>query len=295
MHEERFIDTNGIRLHVILAGPTNGKPVVLLHGFPEFWYGWRHQIEPLAAAGYRVMVPDQRGYYLSDKLDGVKYYRIDLLSKDIIGLLDKLGHQAAYVVGHDWGGMVAWQLATDYPQRLSKVVILNAPHPNAMGRALLRNPVQLIKSWYIDVFQIPWVAEHLFFRPFARLAIRTAKPGSFTAEDMLHYREAWSQPRAVHCTINWYRAAFREFIRATAGRLAHLKGPLGLFRAPPIGVPVLVLWGEEDIALTKWLARDSVARCTQGTLRFVPDASHWLQHDKPQEVTQAILDFLAAN
>lgn len=293
MYEEQLVETNGVRLHVVFAGPENGKPVVLLHGFPEFWYGWRHQIEPLAAAGYRLIVPDQRGYNRSDKPNGVKHYHIDLLSKDIVGLLDKLGYTTADLVGHDWGGAVAWQLVTDYPQRFRKAVILNAPHLNTMGRAFLRKPVQLVKSWYIDLFQLPWFAEHVFFRPFARLAIGTAKPGSFTEDDMARYHEAWAQPGMVHSAINWYRSAFRGILRAVVGAVAHLKSPWALFQSPPISVPVLILWGEEDVALMKWLARDSAAHCTQSTLRIVPGASHWLQHDKPQEVTQAILDFLA--
>jgi pimeloyl-ACP methyl ester carboxylesterase len=113
MYEEQFIDTNGIQLHVIFAGPENGKPVVLLHGFPEFWYSWRHQIEPLAAAGYRVIVPDQRGYNLSEKPNGVKQYHIDLLAQDIVGLLDSLRYNEVNLVGHDWGGVVAWHMATD--------------------------------------------------------------------------------------------------------------------------------------------------------------------------------------
>jgi len=278
MYEEHFIDTNGIRLHTIVAGPENGKPVVLLHGFPEFWYGWRHQIEPLAKAGYRVIVPDQRGYNLSEKPNGVKQYRIDLLAQDIVGLLDSLRYPEVALVGHDWGGVVAWQVATDYPERLSQLVILDAPHQDSMQRALLHHPSQLVRSWYIYMFQLPWVAEHLFYPRFANFD--AAKPGSFTAKDIACYREAWAQPGAVHATINWYRAAFRAIFRPTVGTSA------------PIQVPTLILWGEADWALSPWLARDSAAHCTQSTLRFFPGVGHWLQHDKPQEVTQAILDFL---
>ena len=280
MYEEHFIDTNGIRLHTIVAGPENGKPVVLLHGFPEFWYGWRHQIEPLAKAGYRVIVPDQRGYNLSEKPNGVKQYHIDLLAQDIVGLLDSLGYHEVDLVGHDWGGVVAWQVATDYPERLSHLVILDAPHQNSMQRALLHHPSQLVRSWYIYMFQLPWFAEHIFFSPFANQGMRKAKPGSFTAEDMARYRQAWAQPGAVHATINWYRAAFRSILRPAVGTGA------------PIQVPTLILWGEADWALSPWLARDSAAHCTQSTLRFFPGVGHWLQHDQPQEVNRAILDFL---
>jgi pimeloyl-ACP methyl ester carboxylesterase len=280
MYEEHLIDTNGIRLHTIVAGPENGKPVVLLHGFPEFWYGWRHQIEPLAKAGYRVIVPDQRGYNLSEKPNGVKQYRIDLLTQDIVGLLDGLRYPEVALVGHDWGGVVAWQVATDYPERLRHLVILDAPHQDSMQRALLHHPSQLVRSWYIYLFQLPWVAEHLFYPRFANQGMRKAKPGSFTTEDMERYREAWAQPGAVHATINWYRAAFRAIFRPA------------VCTGAPIQVPTLILWGEADRALSPWLARDSAAHCTQSTLRFFPGVGHWLQHDQPQEVTQAILDFL---
>jgi pimeloyl-ACP methyl ester carboxylesterase len=293
MYEERFIDTNGIRLHVILAWPETGKPIVLLHGFPEFWYGWRHQIEPLAAAGYRVIVPDQRGYNLSEKPRGVKHYHVDLLSKDVVGLLDGLGCEHADVVGHDWGGVIAWQLATDYPERLRNLVVLNAPHLDSLSRAYRHDPVQLIRSWYIVLFQLPWFAEHIFYYPFANQGWRTAHPGTFTAEDRARYRAAWAQPGAVHATIDWYRAAFRALMRETVGAVARPKRLQARSKPAPIRVRTLVLWGEKDWALSPWLARDSAARCTQSTLRFFPDASHWLQHDKPQQVTQAILDFLS--
>ena len=149
MYEEQFIDVNHVRLHVISVGPQDGKPIILLHGFPEFWYSWRHQIEPLVAAGYRVIVPDQRGYNTSSKPSGVKHYHINQLAADIIGLIDRLGYEQVTIVGHDWGGVVAWQLISNYPKRFLKAIILNAPHLDALKRAIIRNPIQFIKSWYI--------------------------------------------------------------------------------------------------------------------------------------------------
>jgi pimeloyl-ACP methyl ester carboxylesterase len=292
MHEEQWIETNGIRLYVVFAGPKDGKPVVLLHGFPEFWYAWRQQVEPLAAAGYRVIVPDQRGYNLSDKPKGVKEYRVGLLAQDIVGLLDGLAYSEVALVGHDWGGVVAWQLATDYPGRLNHLVILDAPHQDSMRRAILHSPGQIVRSWYVYMFQLPWVAEHLFYPRFAGHGFDNAKPGSFTAEDMARYRAAWAQPGAVHATINWYRAAFRALFRPAAGAGGRPKGRQGRPAPAPIQVPTLILWGEADWSLSLWLARDSAARCTQSTLRVFPGDGHWLQHDKAQEVTQAILDFL---
>jgi pimeloyl-ACP methyl ester carboxylesterase len=292
MYEEKLIETNDIRLHVIFAGPENGKPIVLLHGFPEFWYGWRHQIQPLASAGYRVIVPDQRGYNLSEKPKGVNQYHTSLLSQDIVGLLDRLGYPEVDLVGHDWGGVVAWHLATNYPDRLRNLIILNAPHQDAMSSAPLHDPSQIVRSWYIYLFQLPWLAEHLFFPSFANRAWNTAKHGSITEEDMAHYREAWAQPGAVQATLNWYRAAFRDFIRAIVGIRERSRMPQSGSKTTAINVPTLILWGEEDVSLSKWLAHESAARCTQSTLRFFPGVGHWLQHDEPQEVTQSILNFL---
>src|ERR1700712_2582822 len=145
----RTIATNGIHLHVVEAGPARGPLLILLHGFPEFWYGWHRQIEPLAAAGYHVVVPDQRGYNLSDKPEGIAAYNIDTLARDIVGLIDEAGAAKAYVAGHDWGGAVAWWLGIKHPERIEKLVLLNIPHPQVMRRALLKDSVQRKKSSYM--------------------------------------------------------------------------------------------------------------------------------------------------
>jgi len=156
--EHTTITTNGINLHVVFAGPTEGIPVILLHGFPEFWRGWLKQIEPLANAGFRVIVPDQRGYNLSDKPKGVRAYTVDKLTGDILGLVNALGYQQVNLIGHDWGAMVAWVFAIHHPERLRKLGILNVPHPAVMLNFLRRgDPEQLRRSWYIFAFQIPWL------------------------------------------------------------------------------------------------------------------------------------------
>src|SRR5262245_31505943 len=126
--ESRLVSTNGTHLYVVLAGPQNGPPVVLLHGFPEFWWGWNQQIAALANAGFRVVAPDQRGYDLSDKPDGVEAYRLALLERDIVGLIENLGYTSVYLAGHDWGGVVAWRVAIDYPEHVRKLVIFNMGH-----------------------------------------------------------------------------------------------------------------------------------------------------------------------
>ena len=193
--EETYIQTNGIRLHVMQAGPVDGPLVVLLHGFPEFWRGWIHQIEPLAEAGYRVVVPDQRGYNLSDVPKPVKAYRLEELQKDILGLLDALGRQDCCLAGHDWGAVVAWSLALNYPEKVKKLAILNVPHPLVMQRYLKTNLRQMLKSWYIGFFQIPgladWLVSRKDFRQGAAALRGSSRPGTFSAKDLSQYKQAW--------------------------------------------------------------------------------------------------------
>jgi len=159
--EHTYINTNGIRLHVVQAGPKSGVPVVLLHGFPEHWYGWRKQIPALVEAGCRVIVPDQRGYNLSDKPQGVENYGVYTLVDDVIGLIKALDYDKVNLVGHDWGAVVAWTLAVTHPECLHKLTILNVPHPAVMRRFLRRDLDQMRRSWYAGFFQIPWLPEKI--------------------------------------------------------------------------------------------------------------------------------------
>ena len=186
---------------------------MLLHGFPEFWYGWRRQIEPLAAAGFRVIVPDQRGYNLSSKPAGVAAYGLTELVSDVIAIADQLGQEKIFLAGHDWGAAVAWSAALLHPQRVAKLAVLNVPHPSVMRKFLSTRPRQILRSWYMSFFQLPWLPEALFsafnFRAGSRSLLRSSRPGTFTAEDLDQYRSAWSQPAALTAMINWYRALFR--------------------------------------------------------------------------------------
>jgi pimeloyl-ACP methyl ester carboxylesterase len=283
--EDAFLNVNGICLHVIQAGPADGPLVVLLHGFPEFWYGWRRQIRPLAKAGFRLLVPDQRGYNLSDKPKEVKAYRLEELSSDVIGLLDHLGRQTCYLVGHDWGAAVAWNVALTYPQRIEKLVIMNVPHPAVMLRFLRKNPQQMLKSWYIAFFQIPGLADWLLrsndCAGAARLLASSGEPGTFSDADFVEYKKAWSQPAALTSMIHWYRA---------------------LLRCPPrqegdqrLSMPVLMLWGKQDVALSYEMAQPSIDLCDLGKLVFFDKASHWVQHDEVEKVNEKLLEFLQSD
>jgi pimeloyl-ACP methyl ester carboxylesterase len=264
--EHRFIKTNGIRLHVVEAGPKSGIPVLLLHGFPEFWYGWRKQIPALAEAGCRVIVPDQRGYNLSDKPEGIENYHIDKLTSDVLGLIDALDYERVDLVGHDWGAIVSWVFAFKHPERLHKLGILNAPHPLVMRRFLQRDPEQIRRSWYTYFFQLPWIPEMGMRANHWGGAVRTlrgsGKTQTFTNEDIEKYKEAWSQPHAITSMINWYRAGAHYF--------------LGLPKEMRIKVPTLLIWGMKDFALTHRLARPS--------LDYVDQAA--------EEVNHYLIDFL---
>lgn len=281
--EHHTVATNGLQLHVVQCGPANGPLVLLLHGFPEFWVAWRRQIPALAAAGFRVWAPDQRGYNLSDKPHRVHNYTIDQLAADIIGLIDAAGHQTAAVVGHDWGAAVAWHLAAQFPHRISRVAILNVPHPRVLGRALVNKPAQLLKSWYVFFFQLPWLPEALVrWRSWrvARWALRsTSRRGTFSDADLALYQTAWAQPDAMRSMINWYRAAARTSRKtAKAGRVA---------------VPVRIIWGEKDAFLKKELATESLVYCDRGELTYLP-ATHWVQHEEATAVNNLLLSFLSS-
>lgn len=280
--EETYITTNGIRLHTILAGPQSGSPVILLHGFPETWRCWIRQLPILVDAGCRVIIPDQRGYNLSDKPKGIKNYRISLLVDDIVGLIDALGYEKVNLVGHDWGANIAWMLANKYPERLHRLSILNAPHPTVTRRFLLRDLEQIRRSWYISFFQLPWLPEAGMRRDNwrgAELALRgSGKIHTFTNEDIEKYKEAWSQPGAMTAMINWYRAAV-------------LYQP-PILKDPCIKVPTLMMWGMKDFALTHRMARPSMDYVDEGNLILFPEATHWVQRDAAEEVNHYLVDFL---
>src|SRR5574339_1137056 len=207
--EHSYINTNGIRLHVVQAGPKSGTPVVLLHGFPEFWYGWRKQIPALAASGCRVIVPDQRGYNLSDKPKRLKDYRVDRLLEDILGLIEALEYEKVNLVGHDWGAVVAWMMGIKHPGRLHRLGIINVPHPAVMSRFLSRDLEQMRRSLYALFFQLPWLPEAILKMLNWSVAgngiCRSSKRNAFTNEDFEKYKDAWSQPGAMTAMLNWYR------------------------------------------------------------------------------------------
>jgi pimeloyl-ACP methyl ester carboxylesterase len=277
----RTIATNGIHLHAVEAGPEGGPLLILLHGFPELWYSWHRQIAPLAAAGFHVVVPDQRGYNLSDKPKAISAYNLDTLARDVVGLIDEAGAEKACVAGHDWGGAVAWWLGVKHPERLEKLMLLNIPHPVVMKQAVRKDPAQRKKSSYFFFFQLPWLPErafrkHHFARGVASLQ-GSSRPGTFSEEDLDVYREAWSQPGEVRAMINYYRASLRAQPEPPA--------------SPRVRVPTLLLWGRQDPFLGSEMAQPSIDLCDDGRLVFVEEAGHFVQHEEPERVTREILGF----
>jgi pimeloyl-ACP methyl ester carboxylesterase len=276
--DEDRVTVGDVELHTVLAGPKDGPLVILLHGFPEFWYGWRHQIPFLAAAGYRVWAPDQRGYNLSDKPEDVADYNLDRLAADVVALIDAAGRERTHLVGHDWGAAVAWWVAAKHPERLAGVVAINVPHPVVMRRTVRHSLRQLARSWYIAFFQLPWLPEVMArlgnWRIMTEMLRRWSQPGTFSDADLDHYRAAWSQPGAYTAMLNWYRAMVR-----------HPPDPLA---RPRISVPTLLIWGARDVALGREMAQPSIDLCEDGQLVFLDDATHWVHHEEPQAVNDLI-------
>lgn len=288
--EHQDIITNSIRLHVVQDGPADGPLLILLHGFPEFWYGWRRQIPYFASAGYRVWAPDQRGYNLSDKPRGIAAYGLDALAADVVGLIDAAGQEKAFLVGHDWGGAAAWWVATKYPQRLEKLVVMNAPYGSVMTRSLRQNPAQRRKSWYMFFFQLPWVPELVSrrrnWRMLTGMLLSSSIRGTFGKADLEEYRQAWSQPGAYGGMLSWYRAMMRARPTAPA------QPAPGTSPKQPVCVPTLLLWGAQDRFLGRELAEASIKKCSQGQLVFIEDATHWLHQERPERVNTLIQEFL---
>jgi epoxide hydrolase 4 len=283
--ETTFLSGDGVQLHTVLAGPEDGPLAILLHGFPECWYSWRHQIPVLAQAGYRVAIPDQRGYNLSDKPAGVGAYQIDHLVADVASLIQTLGRSQATLIAHDWGGAVAWRLAMDQPEAVEKLVVLNAPHPVIFAKALRQDRAQQCRSWYMFVFQVPCLPEALLSlspRTTARLFLRetAVRREAFTGDDLEIMSAALAQSGALRAMVHWYRASFRH-------RPAK--------RARAIEAPTLVIWAEEDVALGKSLTYGLEPWVPDLTIHYVPACGHWVQNEAPEEVNDQVLAFLQAS
>ncbi|BDA68261.1 alpha/beta hydrolase fold protein [Calothrix sp. PCC 7716] len=274
-----YIITNGVRLHYVTQG--EGPLMLMLHGFPEFWYSWRHQI-PEFAKYYKVVALDLRGYNDSDKPSSQSAYTMDELVKDIEGVIKGLGYNKCTLVGHDWGGAIAWNFAYKHSDMLDKLIILNLPHPAKFAEGL-RTPQQIQRSWYVFFFQLPLLPE-LFVQSNDYQFIETAIKGmavdksAFSQADIDAYKDAAAKRGALTATINYYRNAFQpKFFNQSFGVLE---------------VPTLMIWGEKDDALGKELTYGTEAYVRDFQIKYIPNCSHWIQQEQPSLVNQYMRDFL---
>lgn len=278
------ITVNGVRLHCVLEG--KGPLVLLLHGFPESAYAWRKQI-PALADRFRVVAPDLRGYAESEKRPRVSDYRMPELVNDVDGLIHALGEKRAHIVGHDWGGAIAWAAAQTHPEIVDRLAVLNCPHPAPFQRALRSRSRQLLRSWYVLFFQLPRLPEAILGwdggAGLERMLRGSAIRGrAFSDDDILEYRRAFSMPGAATATLNYYRAVFRDGL---TGRT--------LDASTLIQAPTLLIWAENDVALGKELTDDMEGLFTSAfRIEYVPNTSHWVMEERPEVVNRLLLDFL---
>lgn len=290
-HHETIV--NGVRLHYVEAG--EGPLVLLLHGFPEHWYAWREQIPALVDAGYRVVAPDMRGYNVSEKPHGVDAYRIGTLVEDVLALIERCGEEHATVVGHDWGGAIAWEVAARHPDRVDRLCVLNAPHPAVYRHEIRsRRSDQRKRSSYALFFQLPWVPEMLFrlrgYRAIERMFREGPEnPDAFDEEAVARYERACAQPGAMTSMLNYYRALFRGELRSM---LPGCSRPNETTTDGVISQPTLLIWGMRDRALSPRLTEGVERWVSDVRVERLPEASHWVQADAPDRVNELLIAFL---
>ncbi|MGJ3251170.1 MAG: alpha/beta fold hydrolase [Elainellaceae cyanobacterium] len=275
-----YIITNGIRLHYVTQG--EGQLMLMLHGFPEFWYSWRHQI-PEFSKEFKVVALDLRGYNDSDKPRDPNAYAMSELIKDVEGVIKGLGYERCVLVGHDWGGAIAWNVAYAYPDLIDKLIVMNLPHPAKFSQGLL-TPQQLLKSWYIFFFQIPVLPELVLqwndYEAIAQAFTGTAiDKRAFTDADIEAYKDAAAKRGALTAMLNYYRNIFQTGLMRSNWATLH--------------IPTLLIWGEDDVALGTELTYGTGELVDDLTLQYIPECSHWVQQEQPDRVNHYMREFLA--
>jgi pimeloyl-ACP methyl ester carboxylesterase len=283
-HFEKLRLPNGLNMRVARAGQGNRPLMVMLHGFPECWYSWRHQMRAFSGA-FDCVAPEMRGYGETDAPVGVSNYAIDKLVDDVAGLIQALGRERAIVVGHDWGGAIAWATAMIRPEAVERLIVMNCPHPAKFRANLRSNFRQIRRSWYMFFFQLPWLPEALM-RARGLSAVEAAmrqnavNKDAFSNEDLAHFRAAFARPYSMTAAINYYRALMR-----------------GGFSPPwmerKIAAPTLLIWGEQDFALGKELTYGMDGLFT-GPFHtcYIADSGHWVQQERPEAVNRHLAEFL---
>ena len=288
-HFEQIKLPDGLNMRVARAG-AGDQLVVMLHGFPESWYSWRHQLREFAPR-FDCVAPELRGYGETDAPRGIANYRIERLVEDVVGLIETLGHQNAIVIGHDWGGAIAWATALMRPDRVAKLCVMNCPHPRKFRDNIRSNPRQMLRSWYMLFFQIPLLADTLIWANNSALVPRMIRSSAhnkaaFNDEDFAHFRETFRKPYSTRAAINYYRALIRRDLMRTP--------PPDHWLARTIAAPTLLIWGEHDVALGKELTYGMEDLFTGPfAIKYIADSGHWVQQERPEQVNQYLAEFLA--
>ena len=278
----RDVTAAGLRFHVAEHGPSDGRLVLLLHGFPEFWWSWRHQLVALGEAGFHAVAVDLRGYGATDKPP--RGYDAYTLTNDVAGLVRALGAEQAYLAGHDWGGVLAWATATLRPEVVERIAVVSVPHPLRMLQSL-REPAQLRRSSYMAFFQTPKVPERRLIEGdlVSELLHRWGGDGFPDREAEQRFREAMAIPAAAHCALEWYRWAFRSQARPSGRRYLRLM-------AQGTHAPVLHVTGQDDGCILPSSVQGS-ARYAHGgyELHVLEGVGHFAPQEAPEQVTELLL------
>jgi epoxide hydrolase 4 len=280
-----FVEANGLRFEVDKCG-SGDKLALCLHGFPELNFSWRFQLPMLAAAGYEAWAPNLRGYGATSRPLGVENYHIDRLMEDVAALIDAAGKESVVIIAHDWGAIIAWQFAIEKRRELEKLIICNVPHPGPFRKVMGAGFAQIRKSWYILFFQIPRLPEFLLGSRGARAIGELFRKTSidqtmFPPEVTAVYRNNARQPGALTAMVNYYRALLRA------------RKDIAARAMPTIHVPTLMIWGEEDVALTLASTYETAEYVSNFRIRYLPRVSHWVQQEAPVQVNAMISAFLA--
>lgn len=284
---ERFVDSGDVRIHVVEQGPEDGPPVLFLHGFPEFWWSWRHQLDACAEAGFRAVAIDLRGFGESDRPPDVESYALPNSFADVGAVVESLGGTVA-LVAHDWGGALGWGYTALSPANVQRLVVMNLPHPNTY-RDVMHHLGQLQASWYMFFFQFEGVAEEALSRNDHELLRRwfyDTATVKLAEDDIARYLELFARPGALTSALNWYRANVPPASYVGAQR----------FELPPITCPAMLLWGLDDAYLTWELGRRAGEFCSGPfALHALHETGHWIQQERPDEVNALLLEFLAGS